>query len=67
MGEFSRERRFSRRDMLTRVPLAVVGGAILGLGLGKPLISSIFRGRSPETLPEDSFFATADDGRSEKT
>ena len=32
------KRVYSRRDLLRRAPLAVVGGLVLGLALGKPMV-----------------------------
>ena len=64
MGEESREpRSYSRRDVLTKVTLAIVGGAVLGVALGKPLISRVFRRNRYTELPEDSIFTPADDRR----
>ena len=64
MGEESREPRgYSRRDVLTKIPMAIVGGAVLGVALGRPLISRVFRRNRSTELPEDSIFTPADDTR----
>jgi hypothetical protein len=57
------QRQYSRRDLLTKVPMTILGGAVLGVALGKPLISRLFRGRQSTELPEGSIFTPADDAR----
>ena len=64
MSEESTEpRRFSRRDLLTKVPIAIVGGVALGVALGRPLASRFIRGRQSLEVPEGSIFTPADDAR----
>ena len=64
MGEATKDpRRYSRRDVLTRVPLAVIGGVVLGVVLGKPLISRVFRRRQAAEFPKGSIFTPADDAQ----
>ena len=53
------KRVYSRRDLLKRAPLAVVGGLVLGLSLGKPVVSRLFRGRKAPEFPAGSIFTPA--------
>ena len=57
------KRVYSRRDLLSRVPLAVAGGLILGAVLGRPLLSQLNRRRRAPVFPEGSIFTPAKDPR----
>jgi hypothetical protein len=60
MGQRSKTNRvYSRRDLLKMAPLAVAGGLVVGLVLGKPVVSRLFRGRKGPEFPEGSIFTPA--------
>ena len=61
--ESTEQRRMSRRDLLTTVPIAIVGGVALGIAVGRPLAARFFRGRQSYEVPEGSIFTPADDTR----
>ena len=59
------KRVYSRRDLLRRAPLAVAGGLVVGLALGKPVVSRLFQGRKAPEFPEGSIFTPAKHTRHE--
>tara|TARA_B100000949_G_C14012642_1_gene337903 strand:+ start:241 stop:444 length:204 start_codon:yes stop_codon:yes gene_type:complete len=59
------KRVYSRRHILSKFPLAFLGGLMLGTMLGKPLLSRMWRKPNPPVVPEGSIFTPAKDKMNE--
>ena len=55
------QRTYSRRQILKGAPLAIAGGFVLSLLVGRPLLSRLGRRRHPPVFPKGSIFTPAGD------
>ena len=54
---------YSRRELLSKAPVAAAAAVVLGMVSGRPLLSRLVRRRKPPVFPEGSIFTPADDTR----
>ena len=54
---------YSRRELLSKGPLAAAAAVVLGMVFGRPLLSRLGHRRKPPVFPEGSIFTPAEDPR----